>query len=245
MDEKDVLAPFSKAVVFALPADSASDQPREARDVLEEIAAGLRVAAAAAVYYRFLLGRQLCRIRDQGLWRTPELQAAGVPAPSSWDAWTRTHFQVITQLSRESGYGAMQIASCKAMSSLEEPQLRSFPALANAILLSRVERRDGVAKAQELLPQAMALPMNEFRELAGAPTGCGQTGVVTRSPAAARALDRIGRRLKDADQDALDSIGDLLDGEIASICGDNPDDIATFLLAALQHELQAQAGEKL
>lgn len=232
------LVPANSTVSFGLPLDCVSDNPASARAVIESAAEGLRIAAAASVYYRFVLGSQLLVIRENGLWREPSLQCRELHGPGSWDGWISEHFPEMSRMSRRTAFGAMQIAGSSALRSLGEPGLRNFETLANAILLARVEKQRGEKTAKGLLVEASKLSMEAFREKAGAPVGRGQTSTVTDSPASARHLDRISRRLKDADEGALEQLAAKIDEDVAAVAGDNPEDIVTFLLAAIEHELE-------
>lgn len=231
-----VSLPAEKAVSFGLPLEAVTENPAGALVVLEQAVEGLRVAAVANVYYRFLMGAQLVTVRDTGLWRRRDFSTNG--EAGSWNDWISNHFPVMFGLSRRTAYGAIQLAECQALRALGEDRMREFENLANAHALARIERQRGEDVSKGLAEAAASMSMDEFAATAGVPRGLGQTSTVTDTPAKADLLNAINKKLKDASEGSLESLRLMLDTEVSAVAGDNPEDIAGFILAALQHELE-------
>ena len=127
----------TKKYRFDLEMSSVSDDPIEAEDVLTRAASGIELANCANTFYRMVMGRQLLVIQKDHIW---ERMRALAPH-DTWDEFLTIGFPKITGLSRETAYGAMQLAKSNTLSALKESQLRRFGNLANAIRLARLPNR--------------------------------------------------------------------------------------------------------
>ena len=214
-----------------LAADIADD-PAGSIQALKSWGASIRFAAAMSVYCRVMMGRQLLRIQELALWQKFDIRTSdGTPVGSkTWSLFMGRGFRHISGLSRETGYHAMQLASCSTIASLPPAELCRFENLSNAVLLARLEREQGPQVAIGFLRPAMSLSVEDFRALAG--KGKRATlEVLLEDPAVADPLGRIVNWLKLASPDALDAFWEVM--ERAKLYGgDNPNDSIDCILSA-------------
>lgn len=200
-----------------------------AMDTLTRAAQGIHMANAANVFCRIILGRQLLAIQKHQLWRDD--------GHRTWDHWLHGKFTELTKFSGETAYGAMQLARCKALSSMTESNLRSFDTLSNAIRLARLER-NGTVVSSEMIEAARTVPAREFRLLAGHDEA-GSIETETATASGAKDLTAIVALLKNADDDSLAHLRRSVELAFAA-AGGNPTDLADAIHAAIQSELEAQ-----
>lgn len=210
--------------------------------MLQKLGDTITVINRANTYFRVLMGLQLAEIRDGQFWMEPELWADGVPEPKNWRDWIDNHFAIKSGVSRETGYGAMQIAQSKALLDLGEDGLKQHKSLTNATVLAKLEKNNP-EKARELAPLSMDMPAKEFRKIAGVHPERGNVSTITQSPDQADALTLIVERIKDAPADAIRELHTLIEEEVAPTCGDNPGDIVDFTIAALREHVKSEMGQ--
>ncbi len=218
---------------FDLELSSVSNDPTKAEDVLTRAADGIELANCANTFYRMVMGQQLLMIQQGRIW---ERMGEQVDQFKTWDYWLSEGFPDITGLSRETAYGAMQLAKSDTLSALEESQLRRFSNLANAIRLARLERQ-GVKVTKDLIEKAQQLPVQEFRRLSGADKQ-GSVELTVPSEPVATDLEHIIKLFKEADPAAIAEFRKLMDS-VAAMAGGNPTDIVTALIASVEHEIQS------
>lgn len=232
----------SQPVLFDLHLNAIATEPEAAEDVLRRAARGLKVANQASCYMRYVLGLQLIQVRA-GMWR--DIQASEEDEPAqSWNDWIERVFPALTGLSRETGYGAIQIASCDALADVPEERLRSAENLSNLIALARAERQ-GVPVTPKLVSAAIEMPMRQFRETVGIPANKTRVAAVVETPQQAEDLTTVLDLLRQADPDETRGLVEALD-ELMALVGDNPNDLVMAVTAAIQHEIhdQQMGGER-
>ena len=217
----------------ALSLASVRSDRETAMETLTRAARGIHMANAANVFCRIILGKQLLAIQEHQLWRED--------GHRTWDKWLHVKFTALTEFSGETAYGAMQLAKCQALSSMQESDLRKFGTLGNAIRLARLEREsNGMPVSIDMIEAARTLPSQQFRLLAGHDKA-GSVETETATTSGARDLTAIVGLLKNADDSALWNLRRLVDIAFAA-AGGNPTDLADALSAAIQSELEAQSG---
>ena len=205
-----------------LPAELAEDAAGSL-EFIQNAAQSIRFASAMSVYFRVMLGRQLLVVQERALW-----QQFGMPDCGTWSKFLDIGFPRLAGLSRETAYGALQLAKCKAIAGLPPIELRRFECLANAVELARAERHG--ADAGALIEAAMGLPCDDFRALVGKGKPA-KIEVLLDNPEVYRPLLRITNWLKRADVDTLQKFWETL--ERAKLYGgDNPDDSLDSIMAA-------------
>ncbi|KKL47932.1 hypothetical protein LCGC14_2330570, partial [marine sediment metagenome] len=120
----------TKKYRFDLELSALSDDPIKAEDVLTRAANGIELANCANTFYRMVMGQQLLIIQKDRIW---ERMGERADQFKTWDDWLTRGFRDITNFSRETAHGAMQLAKSDTLSALEEIQLRRFGNLSNAI----------------------------------------------------------------------------------------------------------------
>ena len=190
----------------------------------------------ANVQIRVLMGRQLLLIQSTQTWR----KFPGVDDCKDWSAFVDVGFERLTGLSRETAYGALQLARCKAIAAVPIPDLGKFTSLANAILLARIERQNG-GVTREVIEAAMTEPAVRFRELVGHGKPL-MLEVLVQDPLVLPALRKIVNWLKLADPDALEAFWTTL--ERARLhAGDNPSDTLMCVDACCYHTWGQEVDE--
>jgi hypothetical protein len=237
--ELKAIIPLHGQVSFGLNVRDLEERDAEkARRIIGQIFNGLKVGQAVTVYYRYLLGKQLLLIQNNGLWR--ELLAPGIEASSSFTYWMDEHFPVIAGDCRDTGWSAIRLAKSPAINGADENVIRSMTSVSNAYAIAKAER-DGRYITPEIVAAASTTPVAEFREkyLGEKGPSRGALQATTDSAHHARALAEIIATIKNADHRALKTLSTIIRREVLPLAGDNPSDAVDFIISAIQEAIHS------